>query len=127
MPESEKIIKTEVRSWGHPTKDSHGEKCGSCEKLDNLIKSDISPNSSIPIDYSVNDIYTDEGRKYADEKKITEMPHTEVCDIYDSGRKDCKEIKGYDPKDFEYLKNRRIPEPQPEPKPEPTQPETSQV
>lgn len=126
MPESEKIVKTEIKSWGHPVKDDHGKECKSCVDLDNFVKSDITPNSSIPIDYTMKDIYTDEGKKYAEDKKIGEMPNTEVCDIYESGKRDCKDIKGFDPKDFEYLKGRQIskpePEPEPEPQPEPTQP-----
>lgn len=74
MPESEKIVKTEIKSWGHPVKDDHGKECKSCVDLDNFVKSDITPNSSIPIDYTMKDIYTDEGKKYAEDKKIGEMP-----------------------------------------------------
>ena len=112
MSESEKIIRREITSWGHHVKDDHGEKCGSCEKLDNLINNEIIPKSSVPIEYKMNDIYTEEGRKYAETKKIEEMPYTESCDIYDSGKKDCKEIKGFDAKDFEHLKDKREPEPE---------------
>ena len=78
-------------------KDDHGDKCGSCEKLDNLLKP-VAQSDPL-IKYRAGDIYTPEGQKFATDNKVEEMPATKDCKIYEDGKEDCRIVKGFDRKD----------------------------
>jgi hypothetical protein len=101
MPESERIVRREITSYGHVMKDDHGDKCGSCEKLDNLVKP--LAESDPFIKYSTVDIYTTEGQKFATDNKVEEMPVSKDCKVYEGGKEDCRIVKGFDEKDWSDL------------------------
>jgi hypothetical protein len=98
MSESEKIVRRDITMYGHPSKDDHGAKCDSCEKLENLVKP--AAQSDPIIRYSSVDIYTPPGQQFASENKVEEMPVTKDCKTTESGKEDCRIVRGYDEKDW---------------------------
>lgn len=70
--------------------------CGNCIDLDKLIK-DSTPNLTVPLDYKYVNVDTPEGKSFADQHKVDDIPVTEVCEIFQSGKEDCKSLTGLDP------------------------------
>ena len=98
MSESEKIVRRNITSYGHTLKDDHGKECDSCVKAESILKPAVQSDPIIK--YDNVDIYTPEGQKFAEDNKIEEMPAIKDCKTYESGKEDCRVVKGWDEKDW---------------------------
>jgi len=76
--------------YGHTMNDSHGEACGNCLDAEDILKTEIIPKETVPVEYREIDVYSPDGKAFTTARNIDKMPHIEKCDIYKDGEKKCE-------------------------------------
>ena len=86
-----KYIKREVTLVGY-------DSCGHCQDAESYIKSEVTPNSNIPVEYKKIDGESAEGRKIIEEKDLEFVPFVKHCLIPENPEEQpkCEEIKDFD-------------------------------
>jgi hypothetical protein len=89
---SDEVVKIKHTMFGK----INGEKsCGNCIDLDSWAK-DTSSKLSVPFEYQHQDIDSDRGKEYAEKYDVNAIPVSEVCEVYKSGKEECKNYVGPD-------------------------------
>lgn len=97
-----KVVRDEITMYGQIAGENS---CHNCVDLNNQLTTENIPKAEIPVDYKHVDVYDNKGNPtpVTDEKKISDIPHVEVCKIAEDNQKQCKTIKGYDPNDWKNI------------------------
>lgn len=71
--------------------------CGHCSDTESFIKSELTPNSDVPVEFKLLDANSPEGRVVVEQKKLKNVPYIKECLIPTEPDKqpDCKEINEY--------------------------------
>lgn len=90
MSESDEVVKIKNTLYG---KLEGSDACGNCIDTEKWVK-EITPKMTVPLDYSHVSIDTDAGKEYVESHKVKEMPASEVCEVFKSGKEQCKSLVG---------------------------------
>lgn len=69
--------------------------CGNCNDLD-LWAKETTNKLSVPYEYQHQDIDEERGKQYAEKYDVNAIPVSEVCEVYKSGKEECKNYVGPD-------------------------------
>ena len=86
-----KYVKREVTLVGYSD-------CGHCVDAEHFIKSELSPNSNIPVEYKKIEGDSPEGQKIIEEKNLEFVPFVKQCLIPKDPNEQpkCEEFKDFD-------------------------------
>ena len=91
IPKKNKYVKREVTLVGY-------DDCGHCQDTESFIKSELVPNSNVPVEYKKIEGTTPEGKKIIEEKNLEFVPFVTHCLIPENPDEQpkCEEIKDFD-------------------------------
>lgn len=98
--EERRVVRRDITMYGHIVDSDEDSACGNCQKVEEIVKNEISQSSDVPVNYKHYDIYSDpEGKEMVEKKDLYDIPYTTDCKIFNDGSEpDCREVLGYNRK-----------------------------